>query len=84
MLKQNFWKRTGFITKDFEEAVQWIAILTDENVIFEMAPFKDGLSTVWYVFLTNANTYVCNDLIRDYNFHDEFPVMDRQSFLGGS
>lgn len=75
-LKQKFWTKTGFMTKNLEEMVSWIVTLTDENVIFMLVPLKESSETTWYIFRTNANTYVCNSLIEKYGFHDAFPIMD--------
>lgn len=36
MIRGNFWTKTGFVTKSFEEAVLWISVLRDKGFIFAM------------------------------------------------
>ena len=36
--------------------------------------YREG--EIWYVFVTNANNLIAEQLIREEDFHDEFPVED--------
>ena len=76
MVKGAFWDRTGFVTKDFEEAIIWISVLTERKIMFAMTVKHYSKSEVWYMFATNANRYLAEDLIREEDFHDEFPIVD--------
>lgn len=74
--KKKFWDRTGFVTNKFEEAILWISILNDRRITFAMTPRIIDKDEIWYVFVTNANTYVAEDLIKTEEFHGEFPVFN--------
>ena len=75
MVKGKFWTRTGFVTRDFEEAVMWISVLNNRKIIFAMTTriYSDG--EIWYVFVVNVNSIIAEDLIREEDFHDAFPVV---------
>ena len=75
-MKGEFWKKTGFITKDFEEMVLWISVLNERKIMFVMTSRICSKDEVWYMFMVNANKYVAEDLIREDGFHDEFPIVD--------
>jgi len=80
MVRGAFWKRTGFVTKNFEEAVVWISVLTERGIIFGMTARKYNEKETWYMFATNANRYMADTLIEEEDFHDEFPIPEGGMF----
>jgi hypothetical protein len=81
MVKGKFWKRTGFITRDFDEMIRWISVLNERKLVFVMTSriySKDG---TWHIFMVNANSYVAEDLIQKDDFHDAFPIVDGTNMM---
>lgn len=74
MVRGAFWTKTGFVTKDFEEAIIWISVLTERKIIFGMTARHYNENETWYMFATNANRFVAEELIEKEDFHDEFPI----------
>lgn len=74
MVRGAFWTKTGFVTKQFDEAIIWISVLTERGIIFGMTARKYDNEETWYMFATNANRFVAEELIEKEDFHDEFPI----------
>lgn len=76
MIKGAFWSKTGFVTRQFDEAIIWISVLTERNIIFGMTARKYSEDEIWYIFHTNANRYVAEELISEEEFHDAYPITE--------
>jgi hypothetical protein len=71
---KKFWTNTGYITSSLDEAVYYLATLTQRGIIFQMTARKASEKETWYFFATNANKYVNDTLVEECGFSKGFPI----------